>query len=196
MAIRDDSSPSPVLLIETPLGCVLSLTVFSPPSVGYRVAIIDSIDRRSFSTSGICTGWCKKSRLSGRTLCCQNMVPPILGAGGGTRTHTLVAEERILSPPRLPFRHPGTLLATRSVTKKRRADYSKPWIRSGKIRLELAPFREWGCSSAGRARRSQCRGQGFDPPQLHQPSGGAIPRYVRPSLGEGSRTHSAEPRSE
>ena len=26
----------------------------------------------------------------------------------------------------------------------------------------------WGCSSAGRARRSQCRGQGFDPPHLHQ----------------------------
>ena len=25
----------------------------------------------------------------------------------------------------------------------------------------------WGCSSAGRARRSQCRGQGFDPPHLH-----------------------------
>ena len=25
----------------------------------------------------------------------------------------------------------------------------------------------WGCSSAGRALRSQCRGQGFDPPQLH-----------------------------
>jgi hypothetical protein len=25
----------------------------------------------------------------------------------------------------------------------------------------------WGCSSAGRARRSQRRGQGFDPPQLH-----------------------------
>src|SRR5690242_3506115 len=24
-----------------------------------------------------------------------------------------------------------------------------------------------GCSSAGRALRSQCRGQGFDPPQLH-----------------------------
>ena len=26
-----------------------------------------------------------------------------------------------------------------------------------------------GCSSAGRALRSQCRGQGFDPPQLHVP---------------------------
>ena len=25
----------------------------------------------------------------------------------------------------------------------------------------------WGCSSAGRARRSQCRGQGFEPPHLH-----------------------------
>ena len=27
-----------------------------------------------------------------------------------------------------------------------------------------------GGSSVGRARRSQCRGQGFDPPSLHQPS--------------------------
>ena len=26
---------------------------------------------------------------------------------------------------------------------------------------------QWGCSSAGRARRWQCRGQGFDPPHLH-----------------------------
>ena len=25
----------------------------------------------------------------------------------------------------------------------------------------------WGCSSSGRAPRSQCGGQGFDPPQLH-----------------------------
>ena len=25
----------------------------------------------------------------------------------------------------------------------------------------------WGCSSVGRARRSQCRGQGFEPPHLH-----------------------------
>src|SRR5918994_1878577 len=25
----------------------------------------------------------------------------------------------------------------------------------------------WGCSSAGRALQSHCRGQGFDPPQLH-----------------------------
>src|SRR6266851_7649098 len=26
----------------------------------------------------------------------------------------------------------------------------------------------WGRSSAGRASRSQCEGQGFDPPRLHQ----------------------------
>src|SRR5437870_4717055 len=26
----------------------------------------------------------------------------------------------------------------------------------------------WGCSSAGRASRSQCEGREFDPPQLHQ----------------------------
>jgi hypothetical protein len=28
-----------------------------------------------------------------------------------------------------------------------------------------------GCSSDGRALQSHCRGQGFDSPQLHQPSG-------------------------
>ena len=30
--------------------------------------------------------------------------------------------------------------------------------------------RRWGCSSVGRALRSQCRGQEFEPPQLHQPN--------------------------
>src|SRR4051812_33828170 len=29
----------------------------------------------------------------------------------------------------------------------------------------------WGCSSAGRALQSHCRGQGFDPPQLHRKLG-------------------------
>lgn len=32
----------------------------------------------------------------------------------------------------------------------------------------LAVRTVWGCSSAGRASRSQCEGQGFDPPHLHQ----------------------------
>ena len=32
---------------------------------------------------------------------------------------------------------------------------------------EEIPKHFWGCSSVGRVRRSQCRGQGFDPPQLH-----------------------------
>ena len=36
----------------------------------------------------------------------------------------------------------------------------------GQIRLLDVIFR--GCSSAGRALRSQCRGQEFDPPHLHQ----------------------------
>ena len=40
-----------------------------------------------------------------------------------------------------------------------------------KLRAEFvhhtALIRRWGCSSAGRARRSQRRGQGFDPPHLH-----------------------------
>ena len=29
-------------------------------------------------------------------------------------------------------------------------------------------FKKWGCSSVGRASRSQCEGQEFDPPQLHK----------------------------
>src|SRR6266853_463982 len=29
-------------------------------------------------------------------------------------------------------------------------------------------YRAWGCSSAGRARQSHCRGQGFEPPHLHR----------------------------
>ena len=33
--------------------------------------------------------------------------------------------------------------------------------------LAVEKFDQWGCSSAGRALRSQCRGQGFDPPHLH-----------------------------
>ena len=37
------------------------------------------------------------------------------------------------------------------------------------LRVALTRFsRPRGCSSAGRALRSQCRGQGFDPPQLHR----------------------------
>src|SRR5436190_17792001 len=40
-----------------------------------------------------------------------------------------------------------------------------------KARLMGAPIRRvWGCSSDGRALQSHCRGQGFDSPQLHQPS--------------------------
>ena len=33
--------------------------------------------------------------------------------------------------------------------------------------IDLLPI-IWGCSSAGRARASHVRGQGFDPPHLHQ----------------------------
>ena len=35
------------------------------------------------------------------------------------------------------------------------------------ISSAIEPSVSWGCSSAGRARRSQRRGQGFDPPHLH-----------------------------
>ena len=41
----------------------------------------------------------------------------------------------------------------------------------------------WGCSSAGRARQSHCRGQGFEPPHLHHP-GPAGPRGAVAQLGE------------
>src|SRR3954470_23560317 len=44
---------------------------------------------------------------------------------------------------------------------------SGTWIaRREKALHEPAPTR--GCSSAGRALQSHCRGQGFDPPQLHR----------------------------
>ncbi len=33
---------------------------------------------------------------------------------------------------------------------------------------------KWGCSSVGRALRSQCRGQRFDPAQLHYPPCGGF----------------------
>jgi hypothetical protein len=35
------------------------------------------------------------------------MIRPKSSTGGGIRTHTLVPQERILSPQRLPFRHAG-----------------------------------------------------------------------------------------
>src|SRR5437868_11535600 len=34
-----------------------------------------------------------------------------------------------------------------------------------------------GCSSAGRARQSHCRGQGFEPPHLHRNHASAISDY-------------------
>src|SRR5512141_2315302 len=50
--------------------------------------------------------------------------------------------------------------AWKSFNRSRRID----WIPApGRL---LAP---WGCSSAGRALRSQCRGREFDPHQLHHP---------------------------
>src|SRR6476620_11175640 len=49
----------------------------------------------------------------------------------------------------------------------------------------------WGCSSAGRARRWQRRGQGFEPPQLHFPGCRGRPGYVwaRRRQSEGDRWH-------
>ena len=40
----------------------------------------------------------------------------IQNTGGGIRTHTLVPQERILSPQRLPFRHAGMVGAQRTST--------------------------------------------------------------------------------
>ena len=37
------------------------------------------------------------------------LVLKLVGTGGGTRTHTEIALQRILSPLRLPFRHTGGL---------------------------------------------------------------------------------------
>ena len=38
-------------------------------------------------------------------------MPEVSGARGGTRTHTTRKHQRILSPPRMPFRHPGRAIA-------------------------------------------------------------------------------------
>ena len=39
----------------------------------------------------------------------------------------------------------------------------------GRCRTGVIILLPWGRSSAGRARRSQCRGREFDPPRLHHP---------------------------
>ena len=39
----------------------------------------------------------------------------------------------------------------------------------GSTKAVVSSTRSWGRSSAGRARRSQCRGREFDPPRLHHP---------------------------
>jgi hypothetical protein len=44
-----------------------------------------------------------------------------------------------------------------------------------------------GCSSAGRARRSQCRGQGFDPPHLHHGSGSILPARIALTESDSNR---------
>ena len=51
----------------------------------------------------------------------------------------------------------------------------------------------WGCSSAGRALRSQCRGQEFDPPQLHQSQSTAYALPARNTAAQGSATQMKNP---
>ena len=53
--------------------------------------------------------------------CKANRVKQI-GAEGGTRTHTPFAGKRILSPPRLPFRHLGLIIDN---SRRRRADSNR-----------------------------------------------------------------------
>ena len=55
-------------------------------------------------------------------------------------------------------RSPGVTAVTWRIRSKRRLGTCACYQCRGHSR---------GCSSAGRARRSQCRGQGFEPPQLH-----------------------------
>ena len=40
----------------------------------------------------------------------------------------------------------------------------------------------WGRSSVGRASRSQCEGQGFDPPRLHHPPLPDVPKTSKKHL--------------
>ncbi len=47
--------------------------------------------------------------------------------------------------------------------------------------------RTWGRSSAGRASRSQCEGQGFDPPRLHQENQRLSRKQPKGRKGRGTR---------
>src|SRR6266481_396677 len=66
-----------------------------------------------------------------------------------------VRTRRAIPPKRVDPRQERRLTANNAITIVRRAPRKGPQTR-------------WGRSSAGRASRSQCEGQGFDPPRLHQ----------------------------
>src|SRR5882672_8914970 len=83
-------------------------------------------------------------------------------------TYTLTCARWIL-PAAIGFwsrsrlRLPNGLQSGTGLIAPARAD-RVPYARGG-IAAKIAAT--WGCSSAGRASRSQCEGREFDPPQLH-----------------------------
>ena len=62
------------------------------------------------------------------------------------------------------------------------APFGAPVALTSTLRPASLPRLAGGCSSAGRALQSHCRGQGFDPPQLHM--------YVLPRGVTGNTPHS------
>src|SRR4030042_5129691 len=73
---------------------------------------------------------------------------------------------RIASNKMLP-KEPMNQESNYFLTVSSRILYAPPRTGRG-VRYRAISLKRWGCSSAGRARRSQRRGQGFDPPHLHQ----------------------------
>ncbi len=94
----------------------------------------------------------------------------VLPAGTGALCHCQLESRRVIT-------HAVSMPADSEVSADRQsAAGSVKRAITERIRLERHPAHRqkyersdcWGRSSAGRALRSQCRGQGFDPPRLHQ----------------------------
>src|SRR3546814_10061971 len=118
-------------------------------------------------------------------VCSSDLLQPLGGTGGKTRgnsdgrypTHGLGRRQAV----RASLRH---WMTYGSVSRMRSGPLDRPpgcphyppawapptWTGPRRSHVTACPPRRtplWGCSSDGRASRSQCEGQGFDSPQLH-----------------------------